>query len=371
MAGPQAVQRVALIDGLKALASQLIVWHHLAFYGPMSDIAWPLAPDVWRWLADDARIAVQIFLVIAGFLGARSLAPHGRLVGQGVAATLWNRYVRLAVPYLAMLALAVACSAIARHWMVHDSISAPPSLPQLLAHALLLQNVLDVEALSAGVWYVAIDLQLFALFLALLWLARQASSILGQGTMSSLRWSLLLVSIVATASLYHFNLDPSWDNWAVYFFGAYAFGVFAWWGSNRGATRWWGAAMALAGVGALVLMWRERIAVALGVALLLWLARRARQSAGLRPDLSGSAGRWLGHLGQISYSLFLVHFPVCLLVNALFVRFVPARPLFHLAGVLIAWLLSLAAGTLFYQWVEQQSGRLTVRARRNAEALAR
>ena len=33
----------------------------------------------------------------------------------------------------------------------------------------MLQDVLGVEALSAGAWYVAIDLQLHAMALALLW----------------------------------------------------------------------------------------------------------------------------------------------------------------------------------------------------------
>jgi hypothetical protein len=36
----------AFIDTLKALACQLIVLHHLAFYGPMSDHAYSLAPDL-------------------------------------------------------------------------------------------------------------------------------------------------------------------------------------------------------------------------------------------------------------------------------------------------------------------------------------
>jgi len=50
--------RLPLIDALKAIASQLIVIHHLAFYGPMSDYALPLAPKLIPWLYDYARIAV-------------------------------------------------------------------------------------------------------------------------------------------------------------------------------------------------------------------------------------------------------------------------------------------------------------------------
>jgi peptidoglycan/LPS O-acetylase OafA/YrhL len=66
---------VPLIDLGKALASQLIVWHHLAFYSPMRRVVDPLAPALFDWLADSARLAVQLFLVMAGFLAARSLMP--------------------------------------------------------------------------------------------------------------------------------------------------------------------------------------------------------------------------------------------------------------------------------------------------------
>ena len=49
-------QRLPLIDLLKVVASQLIVLHHLAFYGPMADHAAPLMPRVIDWLADTEHV---------------------------------------------------------------------------------------------------------------------------------------------------------------------------------------------------------------------------------------------------------------------------------------------------------------------------
>jgi hypothetical protein len=69
-----ATSRLAFVDALKALACQLIVLHHLAFYGPMSDHAYSLAPALISWLSQDARMAVQAFLVIGGFLAVRAIA---------------------------------------------------------------------------------------------------------------------------------------------------------------------------------------------------------------------------------------------------------------------------------------------------------
>ena len=56
------------IDLAKALASQLIVWHHLSLYGPMCDVARSLAPTTLDLLNEHARLVVQVFLVVGGFL---------------------------------------------------------------------------------------------------------------------------------------------------------------------------------------------------------------------------------------------------------------------------------------------------------------
>jgi peptidoglycan/LPS O-acetylase OafA/YrhL len=128
----------------------------------MSDHAYLLAPDLIHWLSQDARMAVQVFLVIGGFLAARSLAPTGVLLTPHPLVLVQRRYLKLVTPYLAAVLIGIACAAIARELMVHDSIPGRPTLPQVVAHALLLQSILGYEGLSAGVWYIAIDFQLFA-----------------------------------------------------------------------------------------------------------------------------------------------------------------------------------------------------------------
>jgi peptidoglycan/LPS O-acetylase OafA/YrhL len=74
--------------------------------------------------------------------------------------------------------------------------------------------------------------------------------------------------------------------------------------------------------------------------------------------------RLIAYLGQISYSVFLVHFPICLIINGLFARFASRDPWVNLAGMIIAWLASIAAGALFYRLVESpaQHGLLRTRS---------
>ncbi|TWG84988.1 peptidoglycan/LPS O-acetylase OafA/YrhL [Cupriavidus gilardii J11] len=335
-----APSRLAGIDALKAVGSQLIVLHHLAFYGPMSDIAHPLAPALIDWLCQYARIAVQVFLVVGGFLAARSLAPDGLLRTAAPWRALGRRYQKLAVPFAAAMVLSIGAAALARQWMVHESIPAPPTWPQVLAHLVLLHDVLGVDALSAGAWYVAIDLQLFALLLLLLWTARALPA----------GWRMpagaALVGAMACASLWWFNRDAAWDAWACYFFGAYGMGVLAYWAAEPARARWALPALAAVAMSALAIDFRARIAVAATTALVLGLCRwRGWLDAWPR----GSA---IATLGRISYSVFLVHFPVCLLANALMSRLAPAEPGWHAVGMLAAWLASNVAGALFHRHVE-------------------
>lgn len=350
-----APSRLAIIDAVKAVASQLIVLHHLAFYGPMADYLQPLIPGVMEWLAAHARIAVQAFLVIGGFLAARSLAPDALGLPARPLRDLLRRYLKLAPPFIAAMALAVLASALARAWMTHESISAPATIAQFAAHALLLHDVLGYEALSAGAWYVAIDFQLYGLLLALLCFGAVVPA------NARIVATPLIVAFAAVLSLALLNRDSSWDIWAPYFFGSYAFGVLAWWASiaPRRRAAWLTTLVVLLTLLALAIEFRARVAVAATVALLLiGVCRGWLRMPGLECPL-------FAFLGRISYAVFLLHFPVCLVINAAFARFAPATALVQGGGVLLAWLASIGAGYLFHRWVEQPMGAWTGRTGRH------
>src|SRR5450830_267142 len=340
-----------LINLLKAGAAQLIVLHHLAFYGPMADRARPLWPELIDWLGDSARIAVQVFLVIGGFLAAKSLSPTAQPGLARPLAAIGRRYAKLAPPFIAATLLAAVATQWAAGWMTHDSISDPATVGQLSAHALLLHGVLGYESLSAGAWSVAIDFQLYLLTVSLLWLGGcLAGQLRGHWLMP------LAVTVGITFSLLYFNLAAGWDNWAPYFFGSYGLGLMAWWASDpRRKPGAMAALMAMAAVPALLALavdYRSRIALALIVAFALFLFGRALTPA------QGRAWRIVNALGRISYAVFLVHFPVSLLVNALFITYVPLTPEWQALGMLTAWGASLAAGVAFYRWVEVPLGRI-------------
>lgn len=337
------ITKMPLLDALKAIACLLIVSHHLAAYGPMSEIAYPLFPGFIDGLYEYGRIAVQVFFVVAGFLFAGKYAPGGVLLATHPVQAIKQRYFRLVVPYLAALILAIGCAAVARSWRVHDSIPGAAGPFQFLAHAFLLHDLLDQEALSAGVWYVAIDFQLFAVTVILLWLSRQI-----QCRYPNLKAAgLVSITGLTVASLFVFNRNTSLDETAFYFFGSFGLGILIYWVSSRQQSLWLLLLLVLMVVAALLVDFRSRIAVAGFVMLTLGLARQYRSVLENLP-----LPNFLSTLGRISYSIFLVHFPLCMLINATFFRFFPDQPFTNAFGMILALCVSILGGALFFRWVE-------------------
>lgn len=337
--------RQSHIDALKVTASQVIVWHHLSAYGPVADALHAGWPDLMAWLYDYGRMAVQVFLVLGGFLALPGLLKA--LSGSThPLALVGARYRRLVPPFLLAMLVAAAAGVLTRPWLGTELAGAPVDVWQVLTHALLLHDVLDQASLSAGVWYVAIDFQLYTLLVLLLWLGlrtRRATIALG------------LAALATAASLLWWNRDGDLDAWALYFMGAYGLGVLARTVRQQPNTGWrllgLACLAALSGL-ALWMEWRTRVALATGVAL--WLAWSPLRAGRLLPE---GLGRGLAALGRSSYALFLLHYPVLLLGNAVWTASGGASPQSALAMAGVVWSASVGLGLLFERLVEQPLAR--------------
>ncbi len=336
-----AQHRLFLPDLIKAAGCLLIVVHHLAFYGPMSDAVATAWPALVAWLHDDARLAVQGFLVVSGFLTARAWQATPAQ-GTAIVRQVVQRYLRLAMPLMAALSLTVIISELIRPVFNHPSLSPAPDWQQSLAHVFFLQHILDMQALSAGVWYVAIDLQLFALALISFRICGNAQH--------KLWWLWMIWLALCLCSVLWWNLQPQFDDWAIYFCAAYGMGLLAGLARLPHAGSAWPAALVLAVVG--VTGWlhepRDRLALACVLSLLLTLA-----PAQWMQGPGGIVRRAVDTLARWSFSVFVVHFGVGLAVNAVFDRWVPGTPGLQAWGMVCALLLSLLAGAALYHLVER------------------
>lgn len=349
-----SADRSLLIDGLKALAAQTVVIHHLVSYGPMAESVGVAAPGLVDGFITYGRWAVQVFLVVAGYLTAQALCSRPNALSHPWS-LLARRYVRLIWPFGLAVTLAVLAAEMARFWTDDEMLPASAGMMQYLMHWLLLHGVLGHESLSTGVWYVAIDFQLFALTVLLLWSSR------------ALRWpgwAPLLIGLLTCASLIWIRTWSDWDNWAPYFYNAYGVGLLTGWLTQRKApalpwVRW----ILLAVVAILIWQWVDtlngRLVVIFVTAGLLWLAsqptaQHMRLVGNSMPDaLPSLLGSAVHYLGSTSFALFLVHFPVSMLINAAQDRFDWTTPQEGLLAMACAWFLSMLLADFFYRHVER------------------
>jgi len=340
------LERSFTVDVLKVVAAQLIVWHHFSAYGPMADtmtLAWP---QLMEWLYRYARQAVQVFLVVGGYLAAQSVM-HKPITHPLL--SIVKRYLRLVPFYVLALALISVAVAMSRDTIHATWLPSEPSFWQFLAHGLLLHDLLGFEALSSGAWYVAIDFQLYALLIVLCHVLQ---------TESHKRLSVI-VAVLCAASMWQFNRVDELDMWAIYFFAAYGLGVLAAW-AKRSAfeTRvFW--ITALLAIGALWLEYRTRLSLALVTAV--WLVIKPKGMVHWTP-----MKRVVHRLSNSAYVLFLTHFGVIVLVSALWNMTHATEPMAALMTTSIAWACCVALGLYLHEkvevplhhWISQKSKQL-------------
>ena len=343
------LERSLTVDVLKVVAAQLIVWHHFSAYGPMADtmtLAWP---QLMEWLYRYARLAVQVFLVVGGYLAAQSVMS--KPITHPVVHII-KRYLRLVPFYVFALALISMAVAVSRSTIHASWLPSEPTVWQFVAHGLLMHDLLGVEALSSGAWYVAIDFQLYALLIVLCHLLHSAH----QQRLS------VVVALLCIASMWQFNRVDELDIWAVYFFGAYGLGVLAAWAKRSAfeAKVFW--LTALLAVGALWVEYRTRLSLALFTAV--WLVIKPKGMVHWTP-----MKRVIHRLSNSAYVLFLTHFGVIVLFSDMWNKSHFYDPDMALALTSFAWLCCVGMGLFLHEkaevpihhWVSQKTKPLFLR----------
>jgi len=349
-------EHYCLIDGLKVFAAQIIILHHCLSYGELASAAKELLPSVAAFLFDYGRYAVQVFLVMAGYLAAQSFESmmavqnHSSKKGAGTVVQLaLRRYLRLVGPYGVAILITIACATLARQWSVAEYIGQTETVQQVLAHLFLMQGLLGYESISAGVWYVAIDWQLYT-FLAIVYVAF---------SQRLLRIGILAALILA--SLLYFNRHADYENTFIYFIGSYGLGVLAYWASGLQAIkanlRWVIAKKVFLAIACIILVsalhsvWLRNY-LALSIAFLLLYA-------GNRPYMHPQS--WLARAMQWAsaraYCAFLIHFAFILLANTALIALGIHSAVVAVAAIGVVSVLSWIAANYLYRWVELPIGR--------------
>lgn len=354
-------QPLFFIDLLKVFAALLIILHHLASYGQIAEDARAFLPSVMNVLFEYGRYAVQIFLVMAGYLATQSLTrfANAKFSSQNLLRVIINRYLRLFAPYIAALVFTILCAWIARFWINDEFVGEQETLGQFLAHLFFLQGILGLDSISAGVWYVAIDWQLYSVLAVLL---------ISFSSYQALIW---FISIIAICSLLYFNRSNQYEAYFIYFIGSYSLGVLAYLAKNFKDKKIQGLAkFVLIAIGVIIVIstlhqvWlRNFLAWFVAIALLVWgnasypslLPKRSKVKTFILRSIAWASPR--------SYCAFLIHFAIILLANTLYNA---SGMHTHDSGLIAIGLMSgvlvcsTVAATYLYRWVEIPLAKLKI-----------
>lgn len=345
-----------LIDFLKVFAALLIILHHLSSYGQIAEDARRVLPGLMTWLFEYGRYAVQIFLVMAGYLAAQSLSRYAntQFSANGLLKLILNRYLRLFASYAAALIFTIGCAYVARFWVNDEFVGQSETLAQFLAHLFFVQGILGLDSISAGAWYVAIDWQLYSV-LAILFVSFPRYQ--------ALIW---LISVLAVSSLLFFNRSGDYEAYFIYFIGSYGLGVLAYLASrfdDGGIRRLAKAVLILIGLiiaaASFQQVWLRNI-LAWFVALALYLWGGTQYPQGIAQSGLSRAIAWGS---QRSYSAFLIHFAFILLANTIYIALGMHA---HESGALAITLIlavvvtSVIAANYLYRWIEVPANKLKI-----------
>ncbi|QWD74582.1 acyltransferase [Polynucleobacter sp. TSB-Sco08W16] len=359
----QSKNHFLLVDFLKTFASLTIILHHFSSYGQIAQDVRQLLPGIMTWLFEYGRYAVQIFLVMGGYLAAQSLTRTSDLKNlRNVLKTIFNRYLRLFAPYVVALLITIACAWVARFWVQDEFVGESETLSQFLAHLFFLQGILGLDSISAGVWYVAIDWQLYAILAIMLGLFPGYRSVV---------WMLLVLCV---ASLLYFNRHGDYENYFIYFMGAYGLGVLAQLCKNfpdktvnRFAQIWIVVIGLVIVVSSFHEFWlRNILAYVVAIALIFWgdWAYKDQKQAHKRPQHQSQTHKLVNVIlwgSRRSYCAFLIHFSFILLANTLYIAWGMNQRhdgVMALALMMIAIAASWMTATYLYRWVEVPARRI-------------
>jgi len=335
--------RIAGLDGVRGLAALYVVVNHIflrAFPGYPADTA-----PFWAAWFIYGRFAVVVFIVLSGLSLTLAPARHGWRL-DGLSRFARRRAWRILPPYWAALALSLLVA-----WLIVPPPGEPaPDAWSVLVNGLLVQNIVAAPTPNRAFWSIAVEAQLYLLFPLLLLLVRRRGAI---AMLAAVTAVVAVIGIVGphVAGIDTFVIQSAPDLAALFAVGVLAGGIVIA-GERRRSWPWAWIALAAATPVLATIAWHGSvwtldrlywIDLALGPAIACLLA--ALVTGRPAPLLRALDSRPIRGLGLSSYSLYLIHGPI---VVVLYEKVVAGRvghgaPSFLLAVALIVPLTVIAA----------------------------
>jgi peptidoglycan/LPS O-acetylase OafA/YrhL len=322
---PSAVSnhRIDIVNALRAAAAIYVAWGH--FCGGQG-----------RWLTWSGRYGytgVYIFFVISGFIIPYSLQRSGYSLSN-FARFLVKRGIRLYPPYLISIPVSIlAANVVLRPLLPAGAIHA--SGRQLLYHLVFLNDLIGVPWVNVVYWTFAIEWQwylLAGLFFPLL-VSRNAV----------LRFCPVVLGMASYFLCTSDRIIP--HTLPIFLIGVFVF-------QQKIGLIGRGRLLALIAA----MLWAMRWPTG-------WLVAGISAATGLTIAFVSLRHRVADVLGDLSYSLYLLHLPVGVALIAWLSHLLPYSGSYLGVLDLTGMAASLAASALLYRWVEQPAQALSSRMR--------
>ncbi|WP_345752396.1 acyltransferase family protein [Microbacterium rhizophilus] len=353
-------ERYRAIDALRGYAALSVLVFHLLFNSAWWDLLAGGMPE-WAHLAvGSLRNGVAVFFVISGFVigyTTQRLATPG---DGGLFAL--RRQIRLDPPYYVMIAVALAL-AFAEARLGFDTREF--TFAEVALNLLYLQNISGVPEILPVAWTLCLEVQFYLVVVAVTLLASALARSNALRRRSIARGAMLALGAFSISMpLLGLTAGP-------WFIGL-------WWQFCLGATLSWFVRgeignrfmLAVLGAAAGILLltaafaparadawWGEWFALAAAIAIHVFI---------VTGTLTRGHGRVPLHLGRLSYSLYLVHFPVAGMTMGAILKItgpsIPAAVFAVVAGAVT----SLIAAELLMRFVEGPAIRWAVRLKDRA-----
>jgi peptidoglycan/LPS O-acetylase OafA/YrhL len=305
-------KRVAGLDGLRGLCALYVLLFHCWAY-TFRGFPRYRGPEWLSWLGF-GRLAVVMFLVVSGFSLATAAARNGWRLGS------LGRYARRrSWRILPAYAAALAFSLVIAWTVVRQPHSAEPTSESVVVYALLLQDLIAAPTPNGAFWSIGVEALLYGVLPLLVLLCRR----IGPAAMLA----VVTLPVVVIGFAVFDGSPPQGDNWLAphlvpaFAAGVVAAGVVA--ADDRFHRKPWALLSVLAAtpVGILVLYQGSRWMVGhyywvdLAVAPAMTLLLLAIVSGRPAPLIRLLDSRPLKQLGAFSYSLYLIHLPIVVVVT--------------------------------------------------------
>jgi peptidoglycan/LPS O-acetylase OafA/YrhL len=350
----KAPVRLAFVDGLRGLAALGITLYHIWRYEPLPHPSLSFVPWIVDWVLLRTWVGVQFLLVISGFVIAFTLRDTW-VTPREVVSFLVRRFVRLTPPYWATLAIVLAIHAASVTWWdLPSPFEEPLTAVRVLSHLVYLQDVLEQSPLSAAIWTVCIEMQFYVVSVVGWGIAQRLSRRSNQQSPHPTATALMLVfAPAAFVALVFWGRLDSTEPWMTHFLSLFFLGMVTWWTLDRTVSPRVFAVVVAVVAGSLALQWKLENAIALTAALTIYVAGRTNH---FHDWLNW---RWLQYLGRISYSLYLIHYPVSYCLMWAGWRWCGNSPTPAQSSLILltCFMASLLAGHLLYVGVEVPASR--------------